>query len=183
MRTKQQQQQQQEEEEEEEEEEAEADLFIGADTIVCLDDREIMEKPLDREDAKRMLRQLSGREHSVMTALVFILPLRRPEAEAEAEAGAGGEVDSSSSSSSSLPMMRVESFVEKTSVRFVELDEEVISSYVATGEPMDKAGGYGIQGLASTFVQGIRGDYFNVVGFPVCRFASELARLCREKKL
>ena len=100
---------------------------------------EVLEKPRDAKDAARMLRMLAGREHRVLTG-VFLRT---------AAAGAGA--------------------VESTRVRFAAMTEEEIGSYVASGEPMDKAGAYAIQGLASRFITGIEGCYFNVVGLPLRR--------------
>lgn len=111
-------------------------LIVAADTMVFLDGLRLG-KPRDEEDAFRMLRALSGREHLVCTGLALIC----------------GD--------------RVEVESETTSVRFAQLTDEEISAYIATGEPMDKAGAYGIQGRAALFVTGISGDYFNVMGLPI----------------
>ncbi len=100
-------------------------------------DGKIFGKPKSKEEACKMLRALSGRKHFVYTGV------------AVAENGS------------------VRSFVKKTEVEFYELSEETIENYVATGEPMDKAGAYGIQGKGSVLVKGIVGDYFNVMGFPL----------------
>ena len=113
-------------------------LVLGADTVVLIDD-EILGKPRDEEDARRMLRLLSGREHQVLTAVALI---------------DGG--------TSELKVAH-----EITEVRFARMNEDEISWYVATGEPMDKAGAYAIQGQGARFIEGIKGDYFNVVGLPV----------------
>lgn len=112
------------------------EIVLGADTIVVLDNR-VLEKPVDAADAVSMLRALSGRTHTVITAIC----LRH----------AGGEIVDAAS----------------TRVHFVELDQREIEEYVASGEPMDKAGAYGIQGLASKFVDRIEGCYFNVMGLPL----------------
>ncbi|MGE5644583.1 MAG: Maf family protein [Acidobacteriota bacterium] len=112
------------------------DIVLGADTVVVAGG-EILGKPADREDARRMLGRLAGGWHEVLTGIC----LRR-----------GGEVFEDA---------------ESTRVRFVELTEDEIDEYVASGEPMDKAGAYAIQGLASKFVDRIEGCYFNVVGLPV----------------
>ncbi|HET9179819.1 MAG TPA: Maf family protein [Terriglobia bacterium] len=113
-------------------------LVLGADTVVTVN-AEIMEKPVDAADAARMLRTLSGRAHRVITAVCLV---RAPE--------------------SILAWKH-----ETTSVTFGNLTCEEIETYVASGEPFDKAGGYAIQGLASRFVPRIDGCYFNVVGLPV----------------
>lgn len=110
--------------------------ILSADTIVVLG-AAILEKPVDAEDARRMLRQLSGRPHQVITGLVVW------------EAG------------------RERGLAVRTEVEFRELGEDEIAAYVATGEPMDKAGAYAIQGGAAGFVRAVRGSYTNVVGLPV----------------
>lgn len=104
-------------------------------------------KPGSEEDAFRMLRALSGRTHRVCTGLCCVK----------------GDT--------------VLSGVEITEVVFRELSDEEIYAYIATGEPMDKAGAYGIQGRASLFVEGIRGDYFTVMGLPLCRLGTMLKEL------
>lgn len=119
-------------------------LVVGADTIV-VQDGEILGKPKDAEDAARMLRILSGREHFVFTG-VFVLDMRT-----------GGRV----------------SFSEKTDVYVAPLTEEDIAFYISTGEPFDKAGSYGIQGMFARYIEKIDGDYNNVVGLPVGRLWRE----------
>lgn len=123
------------------------DLVIAADTIVELDGI-ILGKPSDPDDACRMLRALSGREHRVYTGVAVI--------------GAGGK---------SLCQ------AEKTRVFFRDMTDEEIRAYVASGEPLDKAGAYGYQGLAGLFVERIEGDYFNVVGLPLCRLGRMLGTM------
>lgn len=117
--------------------EADAEEIVLGADTVVVVDGEILAKPEDTVEAARMLRRLSGREHRVLTGVC----LRR-----------GGE-------------FRLD--VETTRVWFARLTEEEIEDYVASGEPLDKAGGYAIQGLASKFVERIEGCYFNVVGLPV----------------
>ena len=112
------------------------EIVLGADTIVVLGEQ-VLEKPAGAAQARGMLEALSGREHTVITAIC----LRHP----------GGMIVDS----------------ESTRVRFAALDAAEIEAYVASGEPMDKAGAYGIQGLASKFVERIEGDYFNVMGLPI----------------
>lgn len=116
--------------------EREDEIVLGADTVVVVEDR-VLEKPRDAEDARAMLRALSGRTHTVITGIC----LRH----------AQGEIVDA----------------ESTRVHFVELSEEEIGEYAASGEPMDKAGAYAIQGLASKFVDRIEGCYFNVMGLPL----------------
>ena len=117
-------------------------LVLGADTTVVLG-AELLGKPCDGEDAKRMLGALSGRTHEVLTA-VTLADGRTPEQPPE-----------------------LETHIARTAVEFARLSETEIAWYAASGEPMDKAGGYAIQGLASRFVTRITGSYSNVVGLPV----------------
>ena len=132
-------------------------LVIGADTIVVHEGR-ILGKPFDREKAAAMLRLLSGKTHQVMTGV----------------------------SMTRVSQGRVgESYVfhEITDVIMRELSDEEISDYVDTGDPLDKAGAYGIQGMAGMFVSAIHGDYYNVVGLPLCRTVVHLReRICNNSK-
>lgn len=114
-------------------------LVIGADTIVELDG-EILGKPKDKSDAERMLKLLSGKEHNVITAIT-IIDTKNPD--------------------------NFISTHEKTRVKFIDLTQEKIDKYIESGEPMDKAGAYAIQGLGVMFVSGITGCYTNVVGLPI----------------
>ena len=110
-------------------------------------DSQVLEKPKSEQEAAEMLRHLSGRTHAVHTGVAVIV---------------GG---------------RKETFTETASVTFRELTDREIAHYVASGQPMDKAGAYGIQGIASKFISSINGDYFTVVGLPLCR----LSTLLRDK--
>lgn len=121
-------------------------LVVGADTIVVIDNT-ILGKPRDVEDAARMLRMLSGRSHTVMTAVAARL---------------NGKTVSG---------------VEIVDVTFLPLGDEMISRYIATGEPMDKAGAYGIQGYGATIVRRIDGDYFAVMGLSLVRLVAILREL------
>lgn len=125
---------------------------LGADTIVVIDDV-ILGKPSDATDAARMLRLLSGRTHSVITGVCLVGPnTDRPELRNEKwELRNGFEKTAS----------------ETTSVTMSKISDDEIRDYVATGEPMDKAGAYAIQGMASRWIPRIEGDYNNVVGLPV----------------
>ena len=120
------------------------DAIVIAADTMVFLDHERLGKPADGDDAFRMLSDLSGREHTVRTGVT----VRRGD------------------------LSRTE--VEATAVRFRPLTAEEIRRYIATGEPMDKAGAYGIQGLGALLVEGIRGDYFNVMGLPVLRLARML---------
>jgi len=114
------------------------DLVLGADTVVVVDGQ-ILGKPASSDDAERMLGQLAGRTHRVITGVCLIVGPDRVEALKS----------------------------EVTLVTFAPLDEQEIRDYVQSGEPMDKAGAYAIQGLASKFVTRIEGSYSNVVGLPI----------------
>lgn len=117
-------------------------LIIGADTVVALEGR-ILGKPHNASHAAQMLQTLEGNVHQVYTGVALILSLQG--------------------------RRRCLEFAECTHVRFYPMTEAEIEAYVTSGEPMDKAGGYGIQGIGGRFVQGIEGDYQNVVGLPVAR--------------
>jgi septum formation protein len=118
------------------------DFILGADTIVVVD-ATMLGKPRDSADAARMLRMLSGRSHQVITGVCVLKPV------------AGKSVN------------REDMHSETTLVTMSELSDEEIQAYVATGEPMDKAGAYAIQGIASRWIPRIEGDYSNVMGLPV----------------
>jgi septum formation protein len=123
------------------------DCVLGADTIVVVDDA-ILGKPRDADDAARMLRMLSGRTHAVITGVCLVSPV------VSGQGSVASEADLVTAS-------------ETTLVTFCELSDDEIHDYVVTGEPMDKAGAYAIQGMASRWIPRIEGDYSNVVGLPV----------------
>src|ERR1700730_11295336 len=123
------------------------DFVLGADTVVVVEG-EILGKPRDHADAARMLRLLSGRTHRVTTGVCLVGPLRRTENQ---KLVTGFENTRS----------------ETTLVAMTTLTDADIRSYIASGEPMDKAAAYAIQGIASRWIPCIEGDYFNVVGLPV----------------
>ncbi len=122
------------------------EVVLGADTTVVLDG-EMMGKPVDAEDARRMLSVLSGRRHEVITGICLRFP---------------------------TDLVRDWA---ATAVWFAAMDRSEIERYVASGEPMDKAGAYAIQGLASKFIEKIEGCYFNVVGLPVATVYRHLSRM------
>ena len=127
----------------------------GDNTVIAADtivvcEGNVLGKPRDEADAMRMLRLLSGRDHQVMTGCTVVR----------------GD--------------RCETFTEVTDLHFRPLSEKEISRYVASGEPMDKAGAYGIQGGAALFCQRMVGDYYNVMGLPVCRLGQVLRRILPE---
>ena len=121
-------------------------VVIGADTTVILDD-EILGKPADKADCKRMLNALSGRMHKVITGAALFWQ------------------------GHSL------SFSDETSVQFYPLTDAEIEAYAASDEPYDKAGAYGIQGQGALLVAGIHGDYYNVMGLPIARLARQMRDL------
>jgi len=122
------------------------EYVLGADTIVVIEG-EILGKPRDQADAARMLQLLSGRVHHVITGVCLV----GPNSGSESREGSGFQDTRS----------------ETTLVTMSELSDQEIRDYIATGEPMDKAGGYAIQGVASRWITRIEGDYSNVVGLPV----------------
>ena len=125
-------------------------IIVGADTVVACDGK-ILGKPSDVENAVEMLRLLQGRGHEVYTGVTVLYE-------------ENGE-------------KRVLTFHEKTTVHFYPMTEAQIREYVATGDPMDKAGSYGIQGFCARYIRGIEGDYNNVVGLPAGRVYQELHKL------
>lgn len=124
-------------------------VVIGADTIVAKDN-EIMGKPKDSEDAFRMLKMIQGTNHQVYTGVTLIRTGKNP---------------------------KTVTFSEKTEVQVFQMSEEEIFAYIATKEPADKAGAYGIQGKFAVYVKGIEGDYYNVVGLPIGKVYQELKQL------
>jgi len=152
----------------------EAVVVLGSDTVVELEGR-ILEKPVTEADARRMLSELSGRQHAVHTgvAIVTVTVVASAAADTNTKSAAGDNDNASSSTGTIRTVVELaSSFVDTAVVRFAELTQADIDSYVKTGEPMDKAGAYGIQGLGGQFVESIRGDFFTVrVCVCVCTFA------------
>ena len=123
-------------------------LVIGADTVVVVDGRQLG-KPKDVDDARNMLSLLSGRSHTVITGMAVI----------------------------DAKTLEQKTALVKTTVRFKPISDEEINAYIATGDPMDKAGAYGIQGRAAAFIDGIEGCYSNVVGLPLSELMDILKTL------
>ena len=123
-------------------------IILAADTVVVFENK-ILGKPETEENARKMLRMLSNKKHSVITGFTIIDP----------------------------KFKKIITKSEETKVWFRKISKEEINGYVATGEPLDKAGAYGIQELGSAFVQKIEGDFFNVVGLPICLVLTELEKL------
>jgi MAF protein len=134
-------------------------VTAGADTVVVLNGN-VLEKPANDEEAAAMLTALSGQTHSVVTGVAIIVSRR-----------AGGAVRSEASV-----------FATTTSVTFAALSPEAVQEYVASKEPLDKAGAYGIQGAMGRTVSGISGCFFNVVGLPLNRFTEELTSLLKARQ-
>lgn len=126
-------------------------LVIGADTVVAYDGK-ILGKPKDEADAKATLTMLSGNTHSVFTGVTLVLIDK---------SGRAGEIV----------------FYEKTDVKMHKMSEAEIDRYIETGEPMDKAGSYAIQGKCAIYIEKIDGDYNNVVGLPITRIYQELKKI------
>ena len=133
--------------------EKEKKVFIGADTVVAYEGK-ILGKPLDEADAYEMIEMLQGRKHQVHTGVCVIVAEEKKEAV-------------------------IESFASTTQVEVYPMSKADILDYIETGEPMDKAGAYGIQGYFAQYIKGIEGDYANVVGLPVGR----LCKLLRDLKI
>jgi septum formation protein len=133
------------------------DWVLGADTIVVVEEN-ILGKPRDATDAARMLRLLSGRTHEVITGVCLVGPVV-----SESRRTVDQELRTAS---------------ETTRVTMCEISDDDISEYIATGEPMDKAGAYAIQGMASRWIPRIEGDYSNVVGLP----AALVYRMLRDRR-
>ena len=125
------------------------DVVIAADTIVVCNGQ-ILGKPTDTDDAFRMLRLLSGRDHQVMTGMTV------------------------------LRGAQCVTITEITDIHFRDLSDHEILRYIRSGEPMDKAGSYGIQGGAALFAEKLSGDYYNVMGLPVCRLGQILKQISPE---
>lgn len=126
-------------------------LIISADTIVVCGD-EVLGKPKDRDDCRRMIKLLQGNTHFVYTAVVLMY------------------------------QKETKYFVEETKVWVTKMSDEEIETYINTNEPYDKAGGYGIQGIFGKYIEKINGDYYNVMGLPICRLNKEINKLMKLKK-
>ena len=124
-------------------------LVIGSDTVVAVDGK-ILGKPHDHKEAEEMIRSIEGRAHQVYTGVTLIRTGKDP---------------------------KVITFAEKTDVHLYPMSDEEIYAYIATKDPMDKAGAYGIQGDFAIHVKGIEGDYYNVVGLPIGKVYQELKQL------
>ncbi|KAJ2452343.1 hypothetical protein GGF42_004045 [Coemansia sp. RSA 2424] len=134
-------------------------LVIGSDTVVVSPSGEILEKPASPKDATETLKSLSGKTNMVYTGVCLII--------GSAETG----------------RVVIEKATESTEVTFGELDDDMVNAYVATGEPTDKAGSYAYQSYACFFIREIKGDFYNVMGFPCARFYQMLRDLHRRGEL
>jgi septum formation protein len=151
------------------------DLVLGADTIVVVDEI-ILGKPENDQDAIRMLRMLSGRVHRVITGVCLV------QAVASGRLPVANRTAPRSDETLRTENRELRTASDTTLVTMSELSDEEIRRYVATGEPMDKAGAYAIQGMASRWIPRIEGDYGNVVGLPVA-LVYRMLREQREVKL
>jgi septum formation protein len=133
-------------------------IYITADTLVIADDGIVLGKPADQNDAELFLDRIAGNWHTVATGVALC------------EMGPAGLA------------WPLESILEATRVKFAPMSSKEIRNYIATGEPFDKAGGYGIQGRASIYIERIEGCYFNVVGFPLHSFWQMWKRLGMEDR-
>ena len=131
-------------------------IVIGADTIVVLDDQ-ILGKPKDEPDAFRMLKELQGRAHQVFTGVAIL------------------NFDKEG-------VRKIHNHAVETKVYVHEMDENEINAYIQSGEPMDKAGAYGIQGKFAAYIDQIEGDYYNVVGLPVSYVYQQIKTIQREER-
>ncbi len=129
-------------------------FIVSADTIVCLNGK-IYGKPRNRDEARVFLNELSGRTHSVFTAVTIHLSINM--------------------------IFSSKSFVEESKVTFNKISDALMERYLDTGDSLDKAGAYGIQGPSLTFISKVDGDYANVVGFPLSRFVIESEKFLKEK--
>ena len=134
-------------------------LVLGSDTLVS-HRGEVLGKPLDILEAKAMLKSLSNDHNEVYTGVCLVL-LERKETK--------------------FKVTQIKSFYEKTEVYFDEMSEADIDEYIATGEALDKAGAYGIQGFAARYINKINGDYNNVVGLPVSKVWYNIKKLCGDE--
>lgn len=137
-------------------------IVIGADTVVVLDEK-ILGKPVDEEDAFQMIQSLQGRSHMVYTGVAIIECIEGID---EEDGGVGFDFN-------------ITNHAIGTTVHVMSMTEEEIRTYIATGEPMDKAGAYGIQGRFGAYVEGIEGDYFNVMGLPISYVNAVLKQLTK----
>ena len=127
-------------------------VVVGADTVVACDGK-ILGKPHSHEEAREMIKLLSGRTHEVFTGITLI--------QTKSE--------------------KMVCFSERSIVSVIAMSEEEINDYISLKEPYDKAGGYAIQGAFAKYISKIDGDYYNIMGFPLCRFSVELKKFLNEK--
>lgn len=152
-----------------------ARFYLGSDTIVELDDS-ILEKPKNEDDARLMLTRLSGRQHHVHTGVaLYRLGRSKTFCDARNELDHDENDNESTKDDDATKVSIVSSFVDTATVQFVHLNPADIAAYIDSGEPMDKAGSYGIQGAGGQFVKNITGDFFTVMGLPMHRTSQLIA--------
>ena len=140
-------------------------IVIGADTVVAYDGK-ILGKPKNEADAVRMIRSFQGKVHQVYTGVTVLI-----------------KKNGKWAAENAAEQWKTITFAEKTEVFVCSMTEQQIEDYVKTGEPMDKAGAYGIQGRFAVWVKGISGDYNNVVGLPLGRVCRELLGISRQENV
>ncbi|HEX8287704.1 MAG TPA: Maf family protein [Pyrinomonadaceae bacterium] len=146
-------------------------IVLGADTTVIIDDQ-IIGKPTDLADARRMLKMLSGRWHEVLTGVAIVRKVQSPKSKVQSQSeiqSSKFEVQSSEKQNPKSKIQNPKSVVglQRTRVKFGEMNDEEIEFLVEKGAPLDKAGAYAVQAQAALFIEKIEGDYWNVVGLPV----------------
>jgi septum formation protein len=157
-------------------------LVLGADTIVVVDG-DVLEKPRDSADAARLLARLSGRRHTVITAIALCSIALCSDGTGPGGAPGSGAVEPGAVEPDAVEPDAVEpvavdlAAAESTEVEFLPLTAAAIERYIATGEPMDKAGAYGIQGYGAMMVRRVEGCYFNVMGLPLARLGQLLGQV------
>lgn len=131
-------------------------FVIGADTMVSVDGI-IMGKPKDKEHAYEMIKKIQGRDHTVHTGVSIAKLIY--------------------DGNGSYNIEDIRTFAEGSIVSVIPMDDDEINEYISGSEPYDKAGGYAVQGQFARYIKGISGDFYNIVGFPVCRFLSEIKNM------
>ena len=131
-------------------------IVLGADTTVVIDNQ-IIGKPVDLDDARRMIKMLAGNWHEVLTGVAIVWKEEEKRRRGEEEIGANSQNLN----------YKILVGLQRTKVKFAEMSDEEIEFLVQFGEPLDKAGGYAVQARAALFIEKIEGDYWNVVGLPI----------------
>jgi septum formation protein len=155
------------------------DIIISADTVV-VSSGELLEKPQGRAEAIEMLGKISGRAVEVITGVTIAINRTRNRKKSENGENSSDPTENKANCTETEPSVEFVSFSEASIVEFAVLSPEMISSYVDSGEPYDKAGGFGLQSAAAQFCPAIIGCYFNVMGFPLHKFCAKLLPFAQE---